>query len=147
MSVDLPTGWDGQIYRRAQAFSDSTAFDGREQPALHAGNFALPSERGDFGSGAVEVMGRRGVLVCLLEYDAESATSALFSQDYMPTSVRADDFQTHTLQRPQAGQGGQQVFFHQGDRAFCLYVVIGSHSLRGLLTPVVNEVLTTIQIQ
>ncbi|NNE72364.1 MAG: hypothetical protein HKN26_01735 [Acidimicrobiales bacterium] len=145
LTVALPAGWDGEIFKRPVDFA-STAAAGTEAPSLHAANFSLPAERGDFGSGAVDIMGRRGVLVCLNEYDAESARSVLFSAEGVPQSLHPDDFATDTLQRPQAGQAGAQRFFHVGDRGFCLYVVIGSHSLRAMLVPVANEVLAGIKI-
>ncbi|MGI9601474.1 MAG: hypothetical protein ACR2QE_06305 [Acidimicrobiales bacterium] len=145
MAVDLPTGWDGAIYRREPDETERSA-GGVENPVLHAANFALPAERGDFGSGAVEIMGRSGVLVCLVDYGSESAGTALFAREGVPRSVPPDDFATHTLQRPQAGQGGLQIFFHEGGRAFCLYVVIGSHRRRRVLTPVVNELLAGLEV-
>lgn len=145
LSVDLPTGWDGAIFRNDPDPVERAA-GGVDNPVLHAANFPLPARRGDFGSGAVEIMGRGGVLVCLVEYNRESATTALFAREGVPRSVDPDDFATHTLQRPQAGQGGLQVFFHEGDRAFCLYVVIGSHRRRGVLTPVVNQLLRGLRV-
>ncbi len=144
LSANLPTGWDGAIFRR-EVDLESTAAEGVENPTLHLANFALPPNRGDFGSGAVEVMGRRGVLVCLVEYGDDSVGTALFDHR-RPAELKADDFATHTLQRPQAGQGGQQQFFTENDRAFCLYTVIGSHRMRNVLTPVANEALAGIVI-
>ncbi|MDH3707964.1 MAG: hypothetical protein OES57_18005 [Acidimicrobiia bacterium] len=145
LAVELPAGWDGVIFRRDPDPAERAA-GGVDNPVLHAANFSLPASRGDFGSGAVEIMGRGGVLVCLVEYNRESAGSALFAREGLPRSVDPDDFATHTLQRPQAGQGGLQVFFHEGDRAFCLYVVIGSHRRRRVLTPVVNELLRGLRV-
>ena len=80
------------------------------------------------------------------QWSAVPAGTPLFARQGIPRSVDPDDFATHTLQRPQAGQGGLQVFFHEGDRAFCLYVVIGSHRRRRVLTPVVNQVLRGLRV-
>lgn len=145
LAVELPRGWDGAIFRR-DPDPDERAAGAVESPVMHAANFALPGDRGDFGSGAVEIMGGSAVLVCLVEYDAASASTALFGRDGVPRRVDPDDFATHTLQRPMAGQGGLQVFFHVGARAFCLYVVIGSHRRRRVLAPVVNELLAGIDV-
>ena len=44
------------------------------------------------------------------------------------------------------GQAGLQAFFHVGSRAFCLYAVIGSYSLRAVLVPELNRVLSGLSI-
>ena len=46
----------------------------------HIANFPLPRDRGDFGTGAIERMSRDDVLVVLVEFDAESAKTALFAR-------------------------------------------------------------------
>ena len=45
------------------------------------------------------------------------------------------------------GQSGRQIFFNANGRAFCLYVVLGSHRQRNVLVPLVNEVLATLEIE
>ncbi len=145
LAVELPRGWDGAIFRRDPDPQERAA-GGRETPVVHAANFPLPSDRGDYGSGAVEIMGRSGVLVCLVEYESGSATTALFARRGLPRAIAPDDYATHTLQRPMAGQGGVQVFFHERDRAFCLYVVIGSHRRRRILAPVADGLLQGLRI-
>jgi hypothetical protein len=93
-------------------------------PVTHVGNFALPPDRGDFGSGAVDVMGAAGVLMALVEYGSESVGTALFDR---PRPVpRIAEFAPDTLQRRIPGQLGYQRFFTESGRAFCLYVVVGS---------------------
>src|SRR4029079_1019502 len=52
---------------RAHAAGEHAVVGGRLFPVTHAGNFALPPDRGDFGSGAVDVMGESGVLMALGE--------------------------------------------------------------------------------
>jgi hypothetical protein len=97
---------------------------GRLFPVTHAGNFALPPDRGDFGSGAVDVMGESGVLMALVEYGDECVGSALF--DHPRPVPRVAEFAPDTLQRRIVGQLGYQRFFTEAGRAFCLYVVVGS---------------------
>ena len=73
-----PAGWEGRIAQRAGAPTAQTlagrsvAPDGigpagsteeRSHPIAHLANFALPENRGDFGCGAVDVMGAGDVLV------------------------------------------------------------------------------------
>ena len=140
LTVHTPAGWDARIYRRAQTEAGEDS-----HPVVHAGNFALPSERGDFGSGAVDRMGRNHVLVTLVEFDRASARTALFANRGMPRP-RPADFHPMQLQRVLPGQSGAQWFFNTGDRAFCLYVVLGSHSRRARLVPHVHELLDQLSI-
>jgi hypothetical protein len=112
---------------------------------MHAANFALPAIRGDFGSGAVDRMRRDDVLVALLEFDPPSARTALFANHGVPRP-RTDDFHPAQLQRVLPGQSGAQWFFNTGDRAFCLYVVLGSHHRRVRLVPHVHDLLDRLTI-
>ena len=94
---------------------------------MHLANFALPEQRGDFGSGAVDVMRSGDVLVVLFEYGPESIGQALFRRRGVPRNLRPDMFSGSALQRTVPGQAGTQIFFTEADRAFCLYVVLGKH--------------------
>ncbi|MCB0995686.1 MAG: hypothetical protein KDB21_11380 [Acidimicrobiales bacterium] len=144
VSIDLPSGWDGEIFLRE--VDDGPIH--REQTAsmvLHAANFALPPDRGDFGSGAVNTMGSGGVVVCLVEYDPEAVGTALFDKP-LPRSVIGDDFNPDGLQKPIPGQAGAQAFGSENGRAFCLYAVIGSWLRRNALAPIINQALATLDI-
>jgi hypothetical protein len=112
---------------------------------VHLGTFPLPQGRGDFGSGAVEIMRADDLLVVLFEYGPESVGTALFSRSGVPR-VAATDFAPNNMQRPIAGQSGAQYFFNQSGRAFCLYVVLGAHARRQELVPEVNQVLAGLRI-
>jgi hypothetical protein len=140
LAVDTPPGWDARIYRRAQTDAGED-----NHPVMHAANFALPAERGDFGSGAVDRMRGDDVLVVLIEYGADSADTALFANRGLPRP-RATDFDPRMLQRTLPGQSGGQWFFTDGDRAFCLYVVLGNHARRARLVPRVHELLDRMSI-
>lgn len=144
VELEPPRGWDVEF--SGEAAKTLSSRPGASPLVIHAGNFRLPANRGDFGSGAVEVMGNRGVLVALLEYDSASASTALFNRNRLPKAIAPDDVQTHTLQRGVAGQAGAQIFCVESGRAFCLYVVIGSFRLRHVLVPLANEVIATINI-
>ena len=141
LAVEVPRGWDARIYQRTSAEVDAT-----DHPVLHAANFALPEDRGDFGSNAVERMGPPHVLVALLEFDPASAGTALFANQGLPRRLTPDLFSPSQLQRTLAGQAGTQVFFNDGGRAFCLYVVLGSHRGRAGLVPQVNSLLEAVEI-
>lgn len=138
--IDLPVGWEGEIYPRPGRPGTT------DLATLHAANFVLPRPRGDFGSGAVEAMGPGDVLVVLFEYGPESLGMPLFSHRGLPLPLDPDAFDPQALQRPLPGQGGLQGFFTAGDRAFCLYVVLGSFRLRGRLVGVANTTLSRLRI-
>ncbi len=145
IEVDVPQGWDGEIYWRSSGFSAQAGSGDDSRPVMHMANFPLPADRGDFGSGAVELMRSDDLLVVLFEYGPESVGSALFSTQGVP-HVSANDFDPNMMQRPLPGQSGAQYFFSVGGRAFCLYVALGSHLFRHELAPMVNEILGVIQI-
>src|SRR5690242_4750295 len=101
ITLDLPSGWEARITMRdaepaAAALAASTSGTATATAAatsgalVHAANFALPEARGDFGAGAVEVMGSPDLLVILFEYDRASATTPLFAARGIPR-VRAED--------------------------------------------------------
>jgi hypothetical protein len=156
VSIDLPTGWEGQVRAAGASRHSAPTTSARttsaaatlaevEPVVLHAATFALPAERGDYGSGAVEVMGGSDVLVCLLEHEREAASTALFRREGVPR-LTAAMFSPQTMQRTMAGMSGTQHFFQVAGRPFCLYVVVGSHRTRGPLVRAADDVVGTIEI-
>lgn len=135
LSVALPQRWEGRLYLREAAAN----------PVLHLANFALPSGRGDFGSGAVELMGVQHAFVALVEYGAAELGQPLFRARGMPR-VTVGDFGANQLQRTLPGQLGCQRFFTQGDRPFCLFVVLGSQRHAADLLTEVHEVLAGVEV-
>ncbi len=138
LSIDLPIGWDGRLYSRDDGAS--------ARAALHAATFPLPNERGDFGSGAVELMGRNDVLVVLLEYDRAQTAQPLFAGQGAPAALDPAAFSPGALQRSRPGQAGAQAFFSAAGRAFCLYVVLGNFAARDGLVALANQVVGAIRI-
>ncbi|MGK2946973.1 MAG: hypothetical protein ACSLFP_00225 [Acidimicrobiales bacterium] len=156
ISIDLPNGWDGQIrgfgtssggtvLRRADEGDEGDEALHPAGSVLHAATFALPPERGDYGSGAVEVMGGSDVLICLLEHEPEAAGTALFSRQGIPR-LDASQFSPQAMQRAIPGMAGTQHFFQVNGRPLCLYVVVGSFRTRGPLVRSADSVVRTIQI-
>jgi hypothetical protein len=92
-------------------------------------------------------MNPRDIFISLFEYGPESAGTALFSSQGIPRQVLARDFDRDALQVGVAGQSGLQRFFTHRGRAFCLYIVLGSHIDRADLADEVNAVLATLDIQ
>lgn len=140
LSIALPSGWEAVIYCRPPTVAGTT------HPVLHAATFALPVQRGDFGGGAVEVMGPGDAMVVLLEYHPTSVGTTLFSRTGMPQALSPDAFSPASLQLGIPGQAGVQQFFNQSGRAFCLYAVLGSYAMRYLVVPSVNAALSGIQV-
>ena len=140
-AVDLPDGWDGRIYRRPNEG------EAGERRALHAANFALPANRGDYGGGVHEQMGDQDVFVTFVEFHPDNANRGLFQRQGLPLPISAGDFSPRAMPRPIPGQAGAQFFFTIGERAFSLFVVIGSYADRGSLVPMVNSVVRSITVE
>src|SRR5690348_8113288 len=111
IDVGLPGGWDGRITVRADGAPEAAnAASGarvgtlRSRPVVHLASFGLPANRGDFGSGAVELMGDADVFVVLFEYEPEAVGTALFRSQGLPTDLTARSFEPTTLRRGIAGQ-------------------------------------------
>ena len=124
LRLDLPPGWEARVRRQAPSQPGRAG-----NVLLHAATIALPEQRGDFGSGVVELLGPDDVFLSLFEYDRDEAGSALFAAQGLPV-LRPRDFSTAHLQRTEGGRSGGQWFFQVAGRPFCLFVVLGSHSRR-----------------
>ncbi|MDH3753663.1 MAG: hypothetical protein OEU32_07300 [Acidimicrobiia bacterium] len=147
VAIDLPDGWDGTITQREPdpGLSDIERASTPSLALLHAASFSLPSDTSDFGGGAVEVMRFGDVFIALFEYGRESVGTALFWSP-RPARLAVGDFDENMLQHNLPGQSGTQQFFTESGRAFCLYVVLGSHLNRARAVPLVNSVLPSITV-
>ena len=160
---DLPGGWEARITRTGTgtgALAPASAgvpsagvpsaglpVDGAVAHALaHFATFALPDQRGDHGSGAVDRMTADDAFVVLAEHGPDSVGTALFAPVGLPRILRPGHFAARALQRTIDGQGGHQRFFNEAGRAFSLYVVLGSLDRAAVVVPRVNAVLRTIRI-
>jgi hypothetical protein len=116
IEIDLPRGWEGRIYRRQGA-----------DPTLHAASFELPSEDGDFGSGATARLPGGGTFFAIKEYRPGPLLepgAGLFAPRTIPLPLDPARFHPRALQVGRRGQAGLQHFFTWGSRPFCLYAVI-----------------------
>ena len=121
--------------------------DGARRPTvMHIASFPLPPQRGDWGSGAVQLMRKTDVFMVLFEYLPEQAGTPLFRDTEVPRQLDTAEFDETALQEMRPGQSGLQRFFTYRGRPFCLYVVLGSHLDRNDLVPQVNGVLATLDI-
>ncbi|NAZ75684.1 hypothetical protein GTQ99_09680 [Kineococcus sp. T13] len=142
VGLEAPPGWDVRITRRAPEGHDPGS---RRRPVLHAATVALPEVRGDFGGGVTASLGAGDLFVALFEHEPEACATALFADRGFPVPTAAD-FQPAQLQRTIPGQSGRQWFFQVGGRAFCLYVVLGSHARRAELVNRLAPVLATLAV-
>jgi len=154
ISSALPPGWEGRITRRVDPTLDRQAAGNgfgtigeRTYPVAHLANFALPEQRADFGSGAVDIMGPDHLFICLFEYGPESVGQPLFAPQGMPRRMRPGQFSPSALQHVIVGQSGFQRFFTESNRAFCLFVVLGAHDNAATLVPLGNQVLAATTIE
>jgi hypothetical protein len=140
IGVALPAGFEGRIFKRIGA--------GPELPCAvaHFATFALPEEVGDFGGGAVHLMGDTDVFASLFEYGPDSIGARLFARQGMPRSLAPGDFLPYVLRRGLPGQSGTQWFFTEAGRPFTLYVVLGSHARRSSLVPRANALLERVAV-
>jgi len=140
MSVNPPAGWDATIYRRPADTGEHTF------PVMHASTTTLPAVRGDYGSGAVELLGPDDVFVAVLDFGPEAAGTALFSGLRGVPGLTPDAFQARQLQRTIRGQAGVQRFFNTKGRGYCLYSVIGSIANRIPLTARANQLIGSLRL-
>ena len=78
IGAGLPTGFEGRIFKR-----QGSGIEVANAVAQFA-TFALPDEVGDFGGGAVNLMGNDDVFAVLFEYGPDSLGTRLFAHQGMP---------------------------------------------------------------
>jgi hypothetical protein len=138
LAADAPAGWHVAVSRRPGGLPSTlaerrtgaaSALEEVTRPVLHACTRPLPDDRGDFGSGVVDLLGPDDVFVALVDYGSEVADVGLFANQGMPR-LAPSQFGPNRLQRPLPGRSASQHFFSEGGRAFCLFTVLGSHARR-----------------
>lgn len=135
IGAGLPTGFEGRIFKRQGSGVEVAS------AVAQFATFALPAEVGDFGGGAVNLMGNDDIFAVLFEYGPDSLGTRLFAHQGRPRALAPSDFQPHVLRRGLTGQSGTQWFFTEGDRPFTFYAVLGSHARRSVLVPRLNRLL------
>jgi hypothetical protein len=113
---------------------------------LHLASVPLPADRGDYGSGVVDLLGPGDAFVAVVEYGTDSVGTALFDTGPLPRRLDHRLFRPDGLQRAIAGQAGYQHFCTEGGRALCLYVVLGAAHAARRLARQVNDLLPRIQV-
>jgi hypothetical protein len=114
---------------------------------VHAANFALPAQDGNYGAKATSAMGHANAFLAITEFEPELANAPLFAHTGLPRKLRPADLSPRAMMRVRTGFAGRQWFFHECDRAFCLYVVVGNEPSRMRLCHQVNDVLASVEIE
>jgi hypothetical protein len=133
--AELPDGWEGRIFRLLGGW-----------PTMHVGNFPLPPNDGEFGSGALSTMDSKGAFLALTEYAPRLAGRGLFGSRTVTRSLAAPDFDARVMVRMRPGRFGVQRFFTVGTRPFCLHVVVGAVPGVGQLAAGVSSILAELRI-
>jgi len=139
LSIELPSGWSGRVFRRAGG-----------NATLHAGDFPLALHDGEFGDASTAAMPVAGSFLALAEYVPGAGLEpgkGLFAPQRLPLPLDPTRFAANRLAHPRRGQAGMQQFFTRGGRPFCLYLVVAgglAHRRRQLAG--LDRVLGTIRI-
>jgi hypothetical protein len=139
LKIELPAGWSGRVFRRSSHIA-----------TLHAADFQLPMEDGEFGDRATSTMPAPASFLALTEYEPGSGLEpgvGLFGARGLHLPLDPASFSSRGLAHPRPGQAGMQHFFTSSGRPFCLYVVVSGqrvHRRRQLLT--LDHVLRTLHI-
>lgn len=147
IEVEAPPGCEARVRRRSSGAASPWSVDDEPRAVVHVSTSPLMASRGDFGSGVVETMGDTDVLVCLVELDPGQVASSLVRQAGLPRSIPPGRYAPEAMQRTVHGRSGAQVFFHEADRAFCIYAVLGSHHRRHELAPRVDRILGGLTVE
>lgn len=140
LSVRPEPGWQTQIFRRLPQDPHEVT-----HPVLHACTRALPAGCGDFGGGVIDRLDTSDVFVSLIEFGSDVAGEGLFAPVGMPR-LAPSQFGPNNMPRAVAGRSAAQHFFTVGDRAFCLFVVVGSHARRMALVPRAARLLSGVSV-
>jgi hypothetical protein len=116
LRVELPRGWSGRVFRAGGGLA-----------TLHAGDFQLPLDDGEFGDRSTGAMPGVATFLALTEYEPGDGLTpgvGLFAGKRIPLPLDPTDFGSSRLQHPRPGQVGAQHFFTASGRPFCVYAVI-----------------------
>jgi hypothetical protein len=139
LAIELPKRWNGRVFRRAGG-----------NATLHAGDFQLALDDGEFGDASTARMPAVATFVALVEYLPGAGLEpgrGLFASSRIALPLEPTTFAANRLAHPRRGQAGTQQFFTRAGRPFCLYVVIaGGAARRRHQLPVLDRVLATLRV-
>ena len=139
LRIELPRGWSGRVFKRAGGGA-----------TLHAGDFELPLDDGEFGDQSTAVMPPGATFLALTEYLPGAGLEpgrGLFAPRWVPRTLDPTSFSARGLAHPRPDQAGTQHFFTAAGRPLCLYVVIsGARTERRRQLAVLGGVLRSLRI-
>lgn len=139
LHAELPPGWSGRIFSRAPGLA-----------TLHAGDFRLALDDGQFGDASTGAMPAVASFIALTEYRVGSGLvpgRGLFAPRRIPRTLDPTAFAPSRLAHPRHGQAGTQHFFTVAERPFCLYVVLaGGRPVRRRQLLVLDHLLSSLRI-
>jgi len=121
LRIELPRGWSGRMFKRPDGGA-----------TLHAGDFELPLDDGEFGDHSTAVMPSGATFLALTEYRPGAGLEpgkGLFARRRLPRTLDPTGFSAKGMAHPRPGQVGRQEFFTASGRPFCLYVVVSGARL------------------
>jgi hypothetical protein len=139
LRIELPRGWSGRVFKRPAGGA-----------TLHAGDFQIPLDDGEFGDRSTAAMPSGASFLALTEYQPGSGLEpgrGLFASGKVPITLDPTAFSPRGLAHPRPGQAGTQHFFTTAGRPFCLYVVVsGPRSERRRQLAVLGHVLRSLRV-
>lgn len=139
LRIELPRGWSGRVFKRPAGGA-----------TLHAGDFQLPLDDGEFGDASTAAMPPGASFLALTEYRLGAGLEpgeGLFASRRMPTTLDPTGFSSRGLAHPRPGQAGMQHFFTAAGRPFCLYLVVsGPRSERPRQLAVLGHILRSLRV-
>jgi hypothetical protein len=139
LRIDLPRGWSGRVFKRSAGGA-----------TLHAGDFQLPVDDGEFGDQSTGLMPSGSAFLALTEYRPGAGLEpgkGLFASRRIPRTLDPTNLKTTGLAHPRPGQAGAQHFFTVAGRPFCLYVVVsGARAERRRQLAALGVVLRSLRI-
>ena len=140
LRLELPARWSGRIF----SLQDGVA-------TLHAANFQLPLDDGQFGDASTAAMRPGAIFVAVTEYLSGGGLepgTGLFAAKRLPRRLDPAAFTANALAHVRPGQVGAQRFCTLMGRPMCLYVVLaGDRSLRREQLAAVEHVLGSLRVQ
>jgi len=140
LEIELPPGWSGRAFRRAAGAA-----------TLHAGDFQLPLEDGEFGGRSTLSMPPGSTFLALTEYRPGAGLEpgqGLFASRRIPRTLDPTAFSPRGLAHPRPGLAGAQRFFTAAGRPLCLYVVVSrTRAERRRQLAVLTHVLRSLRVQ
>jgi hypothetical protein len=140
IELEVPHGWSGRVFSRQNGAA-----------TLHAGNYTLAIDDGEFGDRSTGRMRPGACFLALTEYVPGAGLEAgagLFAHSRIGLPLDPTRFAARALAHPRPGQAGAQQFFTLAGRPLCLYVVLaGGRAFRPRQLAEVNHVLRSLQVR